>query len=108
PFLRFRPAVVSKVIHQVLVEHLQNQTYDPEKASKVTADITETIKNKLKELELSRYKYIVNVTLGENRGEAARVGCRCMWDADTDNVAQDIFTNDSLFCVAVAFGVYYY
>ncbi|KAK9764177.1 hypothetical protein K7432_008535 [Basidiobolus ranarum] len=105
---KFRPAVVSKVIHQILVERLQNQLYEPEKASQLTLNISEAIKNKLKELELSRYKYVVDVILGENRGEGARVSCRCLWDPDTDNVAQDIFTNDSLFCVAVAFGVYYY
>ena len=66
-----------------------------------------------------------------------RMAARCFWDADTDNYAQDIFMNvsllgrvcniilskwesallmfsvclflqDSLFCVAAAFGSYYY
>ena len=64
-----------------------------------------------------------------------RMGCRCFWDSDTDNYAQDLFMNvstqyimpyaalngalpyivstciglqDTMFCVAVAYGVYYY
>jgi hypothetical protein len=36
------------------------------------------------------------------------MGTRCLWDADTDNFASDVFMNDSLFCCAAAFGIYYY
>ena len=60
------------------------------------------------EHDLGRYKYVVHVSMGEMRGEGVRMGSRCFWDADTDNIAQDSFMNDSLFCVAVAFGIYYY
>ena len=45
------------------------------------------------ELNLSRYKYIVNVVIGEKRGEGVRMGTRCFYDADTDNMAQDTFVN---------------
>jgi len=58
------------------------------------------------------------------RSDCSRFGCRSFWDSDTDNYAQDVFMNvrfialernelmfceqESLFCVAAAFGVYYY
>jgi hypothetical protein len=29
------------------------------------------------------------------------MGSRCLWDADSDNMAQDVFMNESLFCAAV-------
>ena len=51
---------------------------------------------------------MVEVVLGEQRGEGVRMGTRCLWDADTDNYASDVFMNDSLFCCAAAFGIYYY
>ena len=38
----------------------------------------------------------------------ARMASRCLWDSDTDNYAQDVFVNDSLFCVVCVYGVYYY
>ncbi|KAK9687913.1 hypothetical protein K7432_014594, partial [Basidiobolus ranarum] len=50
---KFRPAVVSKLLHQVLIEHLQNKSYDPEIASQLTKDISEAIKSKLRELDLT-------------------------------------------------------
>jgi hypothetical protein len=36
------------------------------------------------------------------------MGSRCFWDSDTDSYASETFSNDSLFCVAAAYGVYLY
>lgn len=52
------------------------------------------------EMNLPRYKYIVNVVIGEKRGEGVRMGVKSFYDLDTDNMAQDVFINESLFCVA--------
>ena len=54
------------------------------------------------------FQIVVEVVLGEQRGEGVRMGSRCLWDSDTDNYASDVFINDSLFCAAAAFGIYYY
>ncbi|KAI9137017.1 Tctex-1 family-domain-containing protein [Paraphysoderma sedebokerense] len=105
---KFRPAVAQQIIHQVLVDKLTGQSYNSELCSKWTKEIADEIRNKLKELNLDRYKYVVHVLIAEMRGEGARMGCRCFWDQDTDNIAQDIFMNDSIVCVAAAFGVFYY
>ncbi|KAL1924106.1 uncharacterized protein VTP21DRAFT_7141 [Calcarisporiella thermophila] len=108
PSYKFRPAVVNKLINQVLQDHLAGKKYDAAHCSSWCNEIAEAIKKRLLALDLNRYKYVVNVVIGENRGEGARIDCRCFWDADTDNIAQEIFTNDSLWCVAVVYGVYYY
>jgi len=50
----------------------------------------------------------VQVTLGEQRTEGVHVGCRCLWDGDTDNYASNTFKNDSIFCVVSAYWVYQY
>lgn len=105
---RFRPAAVKDIIRLVLKELLTDKVYNSEDAKIWTREISDSLQNKLKELQLDRYKYAVQVVLGEQRGEGVRMGCRCFWDSDTDNYAQDIFMNDTLFCVAAAYGVYYY
>jgi hypothetical protein len=33
------------------------------------------------------HQIVVEVVLGEQRGEGVRMGTRCLWDADTDNFA---------------------
>ncbi|KAJ1506488.1 Tctex1 domain-containing protein 2 [Coelomomyces lativittatus] len=105
---KFKPSVVQKLIHQVLQERLAGKVYNPEEAPIWTRTIADDIRSKLKELNLDRYKYVVQVVIGELRGEGARMNCRCFWDPDSDNVAQELFTNNTLFCVAAAFGVYFY
>ncbi|KAL7752769.1 hypothetical protein RI367_001771 [Sorochytrium milnesiophthora] len=118
---KFKPSVAQKIIHQVLVEKLSGQAYSADNATQWTRDISDDIRNRLKDEQNERYKFVVNVVLGEQRGEGARMGCRCFWDQDTDNLAQDMYMNrlthlrpslsvpqDSLFCVAVVFAVYYY
>jgi len=55
-----------------------------------------------------RYKLLVQVVIGQQKGEGVRMGTRCFWDAESDNYASDTYSNDSLFCVATAYGVYMY
>jgi len=105
---KFRPAAVKAIIHDVLNEELSGKQYNSEEATSWSKHISDTVKDKLKELELDRYKFIVQVVIGEQRGEGVKVACRCLWDSDTDNYAQDIFMNDTLFCVVAAYGVFYY
>ena len=68
--------------------------YNPELTAQWTREIADEIKNRIKnELELPRYKFVVQVVVGEQRGEGVRMGCRCFWDADTDNYAEDTYRN---------------
>lgn len=47
----------------------------------------------LLELSFKRYKYIVNVVLGEQHGAGVKMGTRCIWDAEADTYAYDSFAN---------------
>lgn len=49
---------------------------------------------------------MVQVVIGEQRGEGVNMGARCLWDPNSDDFAQEAFINESLFCVAAAFGCY--
>ncbi|KAI8833731.1 Tctex-1 family-domain-containing protein [Chytridium lagenaria] len=90
---KFRPSVVAKMINQVLKERLGNVTYQVDTCSQLSKEISDEIKTKLKAMDMPRYKFVVHVMIGEMRGEGVRVGCRCLWDADSDNMAQDVFVN---------------
>ncbi|XP_042312357.1 dynein light chain Tctex-type protein 2B [Sceloporus undulatus] len=105
---KFRTATVKDCIHEVLKEQLATVQYSPEEIPILTKFLSETIRDKLKEKGFHRYKMVVQVVIGEQRGEGVNMAARCFWDADTDNYAQDVFINDSLFCVAIAFGCYFY
>ncbi|KAM4693647.1 dynein light chain Tctex-type protein 2B [Discoglossus pictus] len=105
---KFRTATVKECIRSVLREELQNRQYIPEEIPQLTRLLSDTIKDKLKDMGFDRYKIAVQVVIGEQRGEGVKMGARCFWDADTDNYAEDVFMNEHLFCVAAAFGCFYY
>nr|XP_045759035.1 dynein light chain Tctex-type protein 2B isoform X2 [Mirounga angustirostris] len=90
---RFRPSVVKECIHAVLKEELANAEYSPEEMPQLTKHLSETIKDKLKEMGFDRYKIVVQVVIGEQRGEGVFMAARCFWDADTDNYTHDVFMN---------------
>jgi len=57
-------------------------------------------------LNLPRYKYMVQVVIGEQRGEGVRMGCRMFWDRDTDTYASETYLNDNIFCAVAAYAIY--
>ncbi|XP_071608452.1 dynein light chain Tctex-type protein 2B isoform X2 [Heliangelus exortis] len=105
---RFKSSTVKECIHAILKEKLANVQYVPEEMPQLTQSLSETIKDRLKEEGFDRYKMVVQVVIGEQRGEGVNMAARCFWDADTDSYAHDVYMNDSLFCVVAAFGCFYY
>ena len=77
-----------------------------EEAPDRCAGMVEQIKAKVKELNIPRYKVVVQVTLGENKGQGVRVASRCLWDHKTDNYATLTYKNERYFACAVVFGAY--
>uniref|UniRef100_A0A7S3GHW7 Uncharacterized protein n=1 Tax=Palpitomonas bilix TaxID=652834 RepID=A0A7S3GHW7_9EUKA len=105
----FKVEEAKEVITSVLKDRLGDQKYSSEDASRWTKEISDDIKSRIKDAGYSmRYKIIVQVIIGEQRGEGVKVGCRCFWDSNTDRVATETFINESIFCVASAWAVYYY
>lgn len=60
------------------------------------------------EMELDRYKFVVQCVIGEQKGEGVNMGTRCFWDPSTDKCVSEYFINETMFAVAVAFGAYVY
>jgi hypothetical protein len=105
---KFRVSAVKEILQDVLTSKLHGVEYQVDAASTLTKEIADAVRDRVKGAEYDRYKLIVNVVIGERKGEGVRLGCRCLWDADTDNYAEHLFMNDWLFCVATVFGVYQY
>ncbi|GMI55925.1 hypothetical protein ScalyP_jg5691 [Parmales sp. scaly parma] len=99
---------MKQIIAEVQTSILQNEKYTSDNASAQTKKLSDEVRDRLRDLGLDRYKFLVQVVLGEQRTEGVHVGCRCLWDADTDNYASQTFTNDSMFCVVTAYWIYQY
>ncbi|XP_075217065.1 dynein light chain Tctex-type protein 2B-like isoform X2 [Lycorma delicatula] len=91
---KFKSETVREIIHSVLIEHLKGKVYSAEMADEWVKTISVNIKNKVKELNYKKYKLMVHVVLGEQKGSGVRIACRCLWDADSDGYAFDTFMNE--------------
>ncbi|XP_034241130.1 tctex1 domain-containing protein 2-like [Thrips palmi] len=105
---KFRPQVVKELVQNILSEQLSGKVYADEDMSALTKDIALTVRQRVAAMKFDRYKILVQVVLGEQRGAGVKMGARCMWDSDADNYASAEYENDTLFCVVTVFAVFIY
>ena len=118
--IEIRPPYKSRVSVQMMKELMKNildKTFsstngfmrlNDEELAKLNQLITEQIRKKLKALNYPRYKFIVQVVLGEQRGGGVRSGTKVFWDGETDKHASESFVNEHIFCIASVYAVYLY
>mmetsp|Transcript_27112 Transcript_27112/g.59025 ORF Transcript_27112/g.59025 Transcript_27112/m.59025 type:complete len:127 (-) Transcript_27112:65-445(-) len=104
---KFLPSQVEGAIKRVLTDYFQDKVYGQEDAKMWTLDVSSEIKAAVKELNIPRYKIIVQVVVGESAAQGVRVGSKCLWDVTADNWASYTYTNTSLFATGMVFGCYY-
>lgn len=105
---KFKELPVKEIIRTVLGETLLGKNYEPDSVKKWTITIANEVNEKVKELQMKKYKHIVQVIVGEMRGAGVKSGVRCIWDSDTDGYASEVFMNDTIFCVTTVFAIYLY
>lgn len=67
-------------------------------------EIGERVKERMIEIQPRGFKYIVMTQINENLGQGGRADMVCHWE-DSDAVAQEIYSNNSIICICVAFAV---
>jgi hypothetical protein len=104
---KFQRHKVQAILKAVLKERMEKQQYDPVKAAQISKHIAEDLREKVKALGYDCYKLVIQVTLGQKKGQAMRIVSRCLWDTSTDSFASEYFENESLYCVCHVFGLYF-
>lgn len=77
-------------------------------AARWTKTLADEISLKVKDLEMKRYKHVVQVVLGQQLGAGCKYIARCRWDAECDNQMSGEFKNATIFCIVTVFGLYLY
>ncbi|ORY22579.1 hypothetical protein BCR39DRAFT_551334 [Naematelia encephala] len=91
----------------VLSRTLTGAAWDPSdrpRMSGYSKEISDKVKQRMIDIEPRGFKYIVTTTLSENLGQAGRADMSCHWE-DTDTAIQEMFSNESIILVCVAFAV---
>ena len=106
---RFRPQQVRSVIRTVLASRLrEDEPYNMNAVPNQIKEVADAVRDAVTRLDFKNYKILVHVMIGEQRGEGVRMGCKCFWDADTDNLAEEVYITKHIFAVCTVYGVYQY
>ncbi|XP_071952503.1 dynein light chain Tctex-type 5-B-like [Antedon mediterranea] len=107
PTIKFPVKQIKDILQDALEGYLGEEKYEPELCKQMTKTISEVVKARVKDLRLKRYKIIVVIHIGQLNDQGMRVSSRCLWDDSNDNFSSHQFANNSLFAVAMVYGVYY-
>ncbi|GIY35616.1 dynein beta chain, ciliary [Caerostris darwini] len=109
PELKFNISVVKEAIKDLVAEELGDKGYDYVYAPDWTKSISKRIHERLKSLmAYHRYKFAVQVVIGEKHGQGMRAASGCLWDEDTDGCASVVVNKESMYCIVSVYAVYCY
>lgn len=104
---RFVPRKAKEVIEKVVAEKTKSmKEYDATQAKQISMELVKDIKEGVKQLEIPRYKIVVQAVVGQVQGQGSFIASRCMWDIKTDNYASYSFKAPTYFVTVMVFGLY--
>nr|CAG8558141.1 15279_t:CDS:2 [Entrophospora candida] len=72
PSFKQKAPAAKQIIQSIVRERLSNALYNKDQAPGWAHEISQEIKKKLLEMDLQKYKYVINVIIMENKKEGAR------------------------------------
>ncbi|XP_077981281.1 dynein light chain Tctex-type 5-B-like [Glandiceps talaboti] len=90
PDCRFPQPEVKRIIVDVLQSMLQNETYEPAKCLRLTKQVADVIKDRVKELSSQRYKIVCYVYVGSLDGGSLSCVSQCVWNDQFDTSAEEV------------------
>ncbi|CAD7927274.1 unnamed protein product [Amoebophrya sp. A25] len=111
--MKFRTAAVKEILKEILAQKLEGVSYHAEGSNALAKQVADEMKERLRDEQQAgrldaRYKVVTQVFILEQRGQGVRVGHRAFWDEETDSFATESYSNDHIFCIATAYGIYFY
>ncbi|CAH0405775.1 unnamed protein product [Chilo suppressalis] len=105
---KFQGQNVRDIIVSTMQEQLTGRQYRADQAPSWAKAIANAVRQRVQDLDMKRYKIVVQTTLLEMKGAGIKCGQRCIWDPETDDYIDDLYKNDTLFCYTIVYGIYMY
>lgn len=77
-------ARLHRVATSVIETAIAGYKYDPSQGKQFSLALADRVRSQIKQLPFQRYKLVVQVSIGEKKGQDLRVTSRCMWDLKWD------------------------
>ena len=72
----------------------------------MAAQLSKLVRDRLKELNMERYKLVVKVYLGERKDQKVIIMAKGYWDVYVDNYITYTFNGGHYYCTVVVYGFY--
>jgi len=73
-----------RIATHIIETAIYGYKYDPNRVKKFSSGIAERIRNEIKHLSFSRYKTVLQILVGQKKGQDLFVASRCLWDLEWD------------------------
>ena len=107
PKQKFPERDVEEIIRRSLQDMLEEQMYSAMECGFLTKLLSSRIIERVKSLNIERYKLVCLVNVGSKHNQGIRVASRCLWNEEVDTQATASVENSTLFAVATVFGIYF-
>lgn len=98
-------ARLRRVATSVIESAIAGYKYDPKQGKQFSLALAERVRGQIKQLPFARYKLVVQVSIGQKKGQDLRIASRCMWDVKWDRhititkETQDAYVTVTIFLV---------
>lgn len=104
PENKFPVTAVKARVDSLLQDAFRNKTYDKTTCNQLLKETTEKISKSIKDLFPRDFKYVVQMIINENIGQAFYNGSMCLWDPEHDNYVTSVVKTSTFTCVCTVFG----
>ncbi|KAK0523252.1 hypothetical protein OC834_003531 [Tilletia horrida] len=106
PRPKFETDTLSTYLRNHLAARLHGVAWnrDKDKTRALTTELAQSAKAKMLEIAPRGFKFVVNVQLVENLGQGGRGDMACHWE-ESDQVVQELYSNDRILCTVTCFAV---
>ncbi|KAL0215465.1 hypothetical protein P9112_007649 [Eukaryota sp. TZLM1-RC] len=108
PIKKFPVSEVESLLRNKVSQFFDSKHYSVDDTPLWTRDLADSIRDDVKGFELDRYKYVVQVTIAENKAQGLFHGVQFVWDEDSDRIANYSLCTDSIFCGVSVYALYTY
>ena len=95
-------ARLRRVASSVIETAIGGYKYDANQGKQFSLALADRVRSQIKQLPFARHKAVVQVVLGQKKGQDLRVASRCMWDLKVDrHMTITKETNDAYVSVTI-------
>ncbi|MBN3306404.1 TC1D3 protein, partial [Amia calva] len=107
PVRKFMPHLLQKQIEELLKGTFTGVMYDHSVCKDLADKLADDILKLTEAQGFDRYRYVVTVFVGEEKGQGVNIASRALWDTENDNFVSLSLKNSSIFITAMMYAVYF-